>query len=119
MATICSLPVLRFVDLAHLHLCQPVSQGVVQDCGPQECGYLPLTRAGGPGPGWSSDPVTPTRAPAPLTPQPGPAGEVVSAYPRGWLWGALLLPSACLLSINTLTSLQGRATLSAQRSPRA
>lgn len=24
MATICSLPVLRFVDLAHLHLCQPV-----------------------------------------------------------------------------------------------
>lgn len=36
-----SLPVLGFVDLAHLHLCQPVSQGVVQDCGPQECGCLP------------------------------------------------------------------------------
>ena len=65
VATICSLPGLGFVDLAHLHLCQPVSQGVVRDCGLQECGCLPLTRASGPGPGWSSDPIIPTQRPCP------------------------------------------------------
>ena len=78
-----------------------------------------LTRAGGPGPGWSSDPVTPTRRPCPTHTPARPSRGGRESYPRGWLWGALLLPSACLLSIDTLTSPQGRATLSAQRSPRA